>query len=126
MYRVSPFTYYVSAVLSTGVANTNVVCNERELLKLVPPGGKSCGEYLADYMKVAGGNLLNPDSTRMCDFCPVKDTNTFLAQVNISYDDRWRNIGILFVYIFINVIGAVGFYWLLRVPKKWSKKSKKE
>ncbi|KAI2084684.1 Multidrug resistance protein [Ophidiomyces ophidiicola] len=126
MYRLSPFTYYVSAVLSTGVANADVTCSARELLKLAAPAGRTCGDYLKAYMSYAGGRLLNPESTTQCDFCPVADTNTFLAQVNISYKDRWRNIGILFVYIFVNVIGAIVFYWLLRVPKKWSKKAKKE
>ncbi|WEW58654.1 Multidrug resistance protein [Emydomyces testavorans] len=126
MYRVSPFTYYVSAVLSTGVANTNVNCSPRELLRLAPTAGKTCGEYLKAYITQAGGTLLNPESTTQCEYCPIADTNTFLAQVNIKYHDRWRNIGILFVYIFINVIGAIGFYWLLRVPKKWTKKAKKE
>ncbi|EEP76489.1 ATP-dependent permease PDR15 [Uncinocarpus reesii 1704] len=126
MYRVSPFTYYVSAVLSTGVANTNVNCGPNELLRLVPPAAQQCGEYLKDYIAVAGGTLLNPTSTTECEFCPVADTNTFLQKVNIAYHDRWRNIGILFVYIIINVAGAIAFYWLLRVPKKWSKKAKKD
>ncbi|EAS36064.3 pleiotropic drug resistance family protein [Coccidioides immitis RS] len=128
MYRLSPFTYYVSAVLSTGVANTNVNCSAREFLRLIPPAGQTCGQYLHDYMLLAGGALLNPESTSACDFCPVKDTNTFLEQVNIRYSERWRNIGILFVYIFVNVIGAIGFYWLLRVPKTglFKKKAKKD
>ncbi len=46
MYRVSPFTYMVSAMLSTGVANTNVVCAANELVQFQPLNGTSCGQYM--------------------------------------------------------------------------------
>jgi ABC-type multidrug transport system permease subunit len=52
----------------------------------------------------------------------------FLDQLNIHYEDRWQNIGLLFVYIAFNIAAAIGLYWLLRVPKKslFKKKAKKE
>jgi ABC-type multidrug transport system permease subunit len=56
----------------------------------------------------------------------VAETDTFLAQLNISYSDRWRNVGLLFVYIVFNVFAAVFLYWLIRVPKKRSRKIKEE
>jgi ABC-type multidrug transport system permease subunit len=41
--------------------------------------------------------------------------------------DRWRNFGLLFVYVAFNVFGALFLYWLTRVPKKAKKvKAKKE
>ncbi|KAK2748770.1 ABC multidrug transporter mdr3 [Myotisia sp. PD_48] len=123
MYRVSPFTYYVSAVLSTGVSGTDVVCSSIELLKVTPPSGQNCEEYLSDFMSMAGGRLLNPTSTGQCEFCPIKDTDTLLSSLSIYYSDRWRNIGILFVYIVFNIFAAMALYWLLRVPKKSSKKT---
>ena len=42
----------------------------------------------------------------------------YLAAVNISYADRWRNFGIMWAYIVVNVVGAVAFYYFIRVPKK--------
>ncbi|EDN03106.1 hypothetical protein HCAG_00970 [Histoplasma mississippiense (nom. inval.)] len=67
MYRLSPFNYFVSSVLSTGIA--------------------------------------------------VMTTDDYLKQVNIYFADRWFNIGILFAFIAVNIVGAVFFYWLVRVPK---------
>lgn len=118
MYRVSPFTYLVSAVLSTGLAQTNVVCAANEILRLSPPAGQTCAEFLGPYMHFAGGQLLNPSSTTQCEFCSVATTDTFLAQLNIYYIDRWRNVGILFAYVGFNVVGAIFLYWLARVPKR--------
>ncbi|PGH33976.1 hypothetical protein GX50_03213 [[Emmonsia] crescens] len=126
MYRLSPFTYYVSAVLSTGVAGVDINCSSIELLRVPPPLGNTCSEYFQQYVSFAGGRLLTPDATDMCEFCAIATTNDYLAQVNIYFADRWFNIGILFVFIAANIIGAVFFYWLVRVPKKGQKKEKKE
>ncbi|KAK3950278.1 ABC-2 type transporter-domain-containing protein [Pseudoneurospora amorphoporcata] len=137
MYRVSPFTYLVSAMLSVGVANTDVHCADVEFLKFKPLNG-TCAEYMADYINAvketsgSGGYLLDPDATDMCSYCPIGKTNMFLASVSSDYADRWRNFGILFAYIAFNILAALAVYWLVRVPKKngifgfLKKKEKKE
>ena len=126
MYRLSPFTYLVSAVLSTGISGAKVTCSDIEILKISPPSGETCIEYLGDYLKEAPANLLTPDSTTECRICPMTDTDTYLQQVNIYHSDLWRNVGILFAYIIFNVFAAVALYWLLRVPKNNMKKQKKQ
>lgn len=124
MYRVSPFTYLVSGMLSTAVANTDIVCADIEYLHFQPPSSQTCDQYMAPYISAVGGYLQNPSATRDCSFCTAHDTNMFLASVNSYYDQRWRNFGLLWVYIGFNVVAALFFYWLLRVPKK-NKKEKK-
>jgi ATP-binding cassette subfamily G (WHITE) protein 2 (PDR) len=47
MYRVSPFTYLVSGMMATGLANTDVICSSIEYLHLNPPPGHTCAAYLA-------------------------------------------------------------------------------
>jgi hypothetical protein len=74
------------------------------------------------YISAAGGYLQDPTSTEMCDYCTYDDTNVFLGQIGIYYEDRWRNFGIIWVYIVFNVLAAVGLYWLVRVPKGGKKK----
>lgn len=121
MYRVSPFTYLVSAMLSTGVSGTTAVCEPVEFLHFNAPGTKdpstTCGQYMAEYISFAGGYLKDPNSTTTCSFCPISSTDTFLASVSSSYTDAWRNFGIMWVYIAFNIAAAVGIYWLARVPK---------
>jgi ATP-binding cassette subfamily G (WHITE) protein 2 (PDR) len=126
MYRVSPFTYLVSGVMSTGIANTAVVCSDIEYLKFDPPPNTTCETYLAPYISAAGGYLTEAtkQANQDCSFCALADSNQFLAAVSISYKDRWRNYGILWAYIAFNIAGAVFLYWLARVPKV--KKEKKE
>lgn len=116
MYRVSPFTYLVEGLLGNGVANAPVTCAPSEFARFDAPSGQNCGEYLEQYISAAGGYLEDPNSTS-CQLCGIDNTNTFLSLVNISFDNRWRNFGILFVYIIFNVFAATFIYWLARVPK---------
>ncbi|KAF2087085.1 ABC transporter ABCl1 [Saccharata proteae CBS 121410] len=119
MYRLSPFTYAISAILSTAVADTDVVCAANELLSFDPyPSNTTCGDYMAAYIKEAGGYLVNPDATSGCRFCTLGDTNAFLATIGAYLSDAWRNFGILWAYIGFNVAGALFLYWAVRVPKK--------
>jgi ATP-binding cassette, subfamily G (WHITE), member 2, PDR len=118
MYRVSPFTYMVSAVLSVGLAQTDVKCSSIELLTLSPPTrGETCQSFLSNYTSYAGGQIINPDATTNCQFCSIATTDDFLAAESIYFSDRWRDIGILFGYCAFNVAAAIGLYWLARVPK---------
>jgi ATP-binding cassette subfamily G (WHITE) protein 2 (PDR) len=127
MYRLSPFTYLVDGMLSTGLANTRVECSDIEYLNFNPAPGMNCSAYLEPYISVAGGYLTNATkgATSNCQFCTVSDTNIFLADLNSYYSHRWRNFGLMWAFIIFNVAGAVFLYWLLRVPKK-PKKEKKE
>jgi ATP-binding cassette subfamily G (WHITE) protein 2 (PDR) len=103
MYRFSPFTYLIGGLLSTGFANTPVTCADNEFVNFSPPSGVTCGDYMQPYFDQAPGYLQNPDDTQSCGFC--------------SYGDIWRNFGLMWVYIFVNIGGAVASFWLARVPK---------
>jgi ABC-type multidrug transport system permease subunit len=80
---------------------------------------------MKSYISFAGGYLSDPDATTGCQFCPVADTNVFLASVSASYSHRWRNFGILWIYVIFNIVAALFLYWLARVPKKTTVKAKK-
>ncbi|KAI0106740.1 ABC-2 type transporter-domain-containing protein [Daldinia grandis] len=118
MYRISPFTYIIGAMLAVGVANHEVRCSTLELLHFQPPKGETCGQYIDPYNQVAFGAVYNPEATSDCNFCSLANTNTFLASVDSFYADRWRNTGLIWVYIAFNVAAALFLYWLARVPKK--------
>lgn len=122
MYRVSPFTYWVSAVLSTGLANTHVTCSSNELVHLEPPSGQTCGDYLSNFIGAAGGYLKDSNATSDCSYCPIADTNVFLTSVSSSYSHRWRDFGIGMVFIIFNIAASLFLYWLVRMPKKLGKK----
>lgn len=115
MYYVSPFTYLVSGVLSTGLANAPAFCKPLELKMVTPPSGLSCGAFLAEYLSYAGGQHLNPEALADCLYCPISDTNQFLKLIHAEYQHRWRNVGLLWAYVGFNIVAALGLYWFARV-----------
>ena len=76
-----------------------------------------CREYMAEYINTAGGYLRDPGSITLCEYCNIKEANVFLQEISSSYDTRWRNFGLMCVYIVFNIAAAVGLYWLARMPK---------
>ena len=116
MYRVSPQTYLISGMLATGLHNRPVVCASKELSVFSPPSGQTCGEYLAAYLQGgAPGRLLDPNATSRCEYCPFSSSNQFLAGIGASWGDRWRNLGLMWVYIAFNVTMTFVLYYLVRV-----------
>ena len=118
MYYVSPFRWMIQGVLSATLGNSEVVCSTTELVQIVPPANFTCGEYLQPYASAAGGYLTNTSATDVCHYCAMSSTNTFLTGVvHADYANRWRDWGIFFCYLFVNMILCVFLYWLARVPK---------
>jgi ABC-type multidrug transport system permease subunit len=130
-YRLSPFTYLVSAILSTGLAGAPAYCSDIEVLHFEPPSNLTCGEYLTGYIEMAGGYLVDAAAEMgiggqglaggdngECAYCPVSSTDAILGTLGVRWDERWRNFGIMFVYVGVNVVGAGAIYWAVRVPKR--------
>ncbi|KAL8279483.1 hypothetical protein RQP46_008045 [Phenoliferia psychrophenolica] len=119
LYRVSPFTYIVAGMLTTGVSGAILHCDDVSLTHLVPPAGETCQSYLAPYISANGGSLYGDAlSTTSCEFCTASTGDAYLAQLGMSFDTAWRNWGLMWAYIVFNIAGAVFLYWLARVPKK--------
>lgn len=116
MYRVTPVSYFINALVSTGLSGIEVICATNEFLRFDPANGQNCGSYLKEYIDQVGGKLLNPDATQQCHFCPIFKTDSVLAVIGIYYEDRWRNFAITVMYSVINIAGALCLYWLFRVP----------
>jgi len=121
MYRVSPLTYLVSAIASTGLSGRTVKCSTTELAIMQPNAGQTCGDYLQPYADLAKGSIYNPQATADCEYCAAQNADQFLASVAISYSTRWRDYGIGFAYIVFNIFMAVLLYWFFRVRKSSGK-----
>ncbi|KAG7660524.1 uncharacterized protein J8A68_005943 [[Candida] subhashii] len=125
MYRINPFTYLVQAILTTALANSNVICSPQELVTIVPPEGQSCQGFMDPFISTAGGYVTTSDAGD-CLFCSMSDTNVFLASAHAYFSQRWRNWAIFTCYIVVNLILAIFLYWLARVPKGTRERKKKD
>ncbi|KAJ9137096.1 Abc transporter [Pleurostoma richardsiae] len=119
MYRVSPFTYWISGVISTQVHDRVITCSSRETSIFDPPPGYTCGQYMDPYLQLAPGRLQNPDATSDCRYCQLSVADQYLASSQIYWSDRWRNFGLLWAYVVFNIFVAILTYYIFRV-KRWS------
>jgi ATP-binding cassette subfamily G (WHITE) protein 2 (PDR) len=115
MYRLSPFSYLVESMVAVGFSDTTVTCAENEYLRFVPPVSLTCQSYMDIYILVAGGYLQDPQAISGCAFCPVEKTGQFLKAVGINPVHSWRDLGIIWIYIVFNIVGALFIYWVIRV-----------
>lgn len=117
MYRVSPMTYLIDGMLSTGTSGAMVTCAGNEYLRFDPPSGDTCGTYMLQAIAERGGKLLDANATAECSYCPLDNTDQFLSAVSSHPKLMWRNFGIMWAFIVFNCVAAMLFYWLVRVPK---------
>ncbi|KAJ7471516.1 pleiotropic drug resistance ABC transporter [Mycena galericulata] len=116
MYHVSPFTYLTEGLLGQALGRRSITCSSVELVTMSPPSGQTCGEYLAKYISSAGGYVANPNATSGCQFCSTATTDQFLeGNFNIFYSHHWRDVGLMFAYIFANIVGLYAITYFFRI-----------
>jgi ATP-binding cassette subfamily G (WHITE) protein 2 (PDR) len=109
--------------MSTTLGQAPAHCAPTEFQTFFPPQNESCADYMREYISMAGGYLKDTLATGECNYCQMDSTNQFLMRINSNWDTRWRDFGLLWVYVAFNIAAAVFLYWLCRVPK--GKKGKK-
>ncbi|TFK52827.1 hypothetical protein OE88DRAFT_1711701 [Heliocybe sulcata] len=116
MYRLSPFTYFIEGLLGQALGKTLISCSDVEYVTLTPPSGLTCGEYMQPFISYAGGYLADPSATSGCQFCSSRTADQLLGGFfNIQYAHRWRNFGLLIVYIAFNTAAIYFFTYMFRI-----------
>jgi ATP-binding cassette subfamily G (WHITE) protein 2 (SNQ2) len=124
MWYVSPYKWLIEGVVGQGrpysrngkpfvltsiiaVGKNQITCSELEYVKLEPPSGSTCLQYLEGFISKAGGYVLNEDATSGCQYCSFRTTDEFLStSFTIAYSHHWRNLGIVIAFTVINVCGC--------------------
>lgn len=117
MYRVSVFTYWVGGIVSTELHARPISCSATETSIFNPPSGMTCGAYLAPLLEHGPGQLQNPSATEQCRYCPVTNADQLLSTSGIFWSERWRNFGLVWVYIVFNIFVTILLYYTFRVKK---------
>ncbi|KAI0114413.1 BcatrD protein [Nemania sp. FL0031] len=113
-YRATPLSYYISAIISTGLSGIDVSCSPSDSWQFNPPPNQTCGSYLGGSVP----KLLNPDSIGACEVCMYGSVDSLLAYFNIYFHDRYWEWGVTIAYNVINIALTFLLYWLVQVPKR--------
>ncbi|CAN3377385.1 hypothetical protein DIURU_003370 [Diutina rugosa] len=116
--RVDPYTYYMENMQTSMMHNRPIRCFANEMAHFYPPQGKTCGDYMQQFVEANGGYVEDPNSTTQCAYCLFTKADEFLSTVGVSYNNVGRNVGFFAAYSSFNLLLALGLYWIFRV-KKW-------
>lgn len=115
-YYVSLFTWLVSAMMSVSVHDVRVQCTAAEINTFQPPEGQTCGDYAGAFASASMAVLYNPGASKDCYFCQFSVADVYLAALNMSYSDRWRNFSLLLVYTVFNIAAFTCAFYLYSGP----------
>ncbi|KAI0767296.1 pleiotropic drug resistance ABC transporter [Fomes fomentarius] len=118
MYRLSPYTYLIEALLGQAIGHQPIQCSSVELVTIEPPSGQSCATYMGPYISMAGGYMTNPDATSGCQYCSFSTTDAFLnVSFNIFYENHWRDMGIFAAFVVFNMASIYFLTYMFRIRK---------
>lgn len=104
LYQLDPFTRLVSSLVTNELSGQPVVCTQSELNRFTAPPGQTCGDYMQSFFDNGGAGYIVDNATTTCEYCAYKVGEQFYAPFGISYDDHWRDFGILMAFIGSNLI----------------------
>jgi ATP-binding cassette, subfamily G (WHITE), member 2, SNQ2 len=104
LYQLDPFTRLISGMVTTELHGHPVVCTPSELQTFTPPAGQTCGSYMQDFFSRGGAGYLVSNTSDVCRYCAYKVGDQFYEPLELSFDTRWRDLGILAAFIGSNLI----------------------
>ncbi|KAH6617791.1 ABC-2 type transporter-domain-containing protein [Chaetomium sp. MPI-SDFR-AT-0129] len=106
LYELNPFTRLIGGMVVTALHELPVECAPEELNRFIaPPESESCGSYMRAFFENGGpGYLVDSNATKNCEYCAFKVGDEFYEPLGLSFDNRWRDLGIYIAFIGSNLI----------------------
>ncbi|EFA79741.1 ABC transporter G family protein [Heterostelium album PN500] len=115
MYPLNPCRYFLEGIVTNVLRYVQVKCTDEDLFKFDPPAGMTCGNYTSEFNTYKlSGYIDNPDATSQCGYCTYNNGPEYYENLDWSFDNRWRNFGILTCYWVFNTALVILFVYLTR------------
>ena len=116
LYLLNPWVRITSSMLTTELqcvrssaieffltpsplfSGLKITCNPEEFSVFNPPVGETCLSWANDFVHHFGGYLDNPTESALCRYCPVVVGDEYYEALNMSFDHRWRDVWLIFVF----------------------------
>lgn len=115
LYWLDPFRWIFGGHIEDTLHNVQVHCSQSDLAIFDPPSGQTCGQYAADFLQTAVGYLTNPEATVDCGYCAYTTGDDYAATMDLSFDKRWRDLGLCIVFCVSNTALIYFVTWFTRV-----------
>lgn len=104
LYQLDPFTRLIGGMVVTELHGRDVTCSSVEYNHFTAPGNETCGEYMKPFFERGGAGYLLDNATQACQYCAYKVGDQFYAAFDMSFDHRWRDLGIFVAFVGSNLI----------------------
>lgn len=104
LYELDPFTRLIGGMLVTELHDLPVTCSELEYNTFPIPSGETCASYAEKFLAVAPGYIRNLNATDACEYCALSVGDDFYSPLSMSFDKRWRDMGIFLAFCGSNLI----------------------
>jgi len=118
LYYLDPFTRVIGSMVSTELHGLKITCKPDEFTVFNPPSGQTCASWANEFVKEFGGYLDNSNATSACRYCQYAVGDEYYTPLNISFDDRWRDVWVLFAFFVFNFIIVTVASKFLRYAKR--------
>ncbi|KIJ41874.1 hypothetical protein M422DRAFT_171852 [Sphaerobolus stellatus SS14] len=118
LYQLTPYTRVLAGMLSTELHGLEITCNPDEFAVFNPPAGETCHTWAKEFVDVFKGYIDNPNATESCRYCQYRVGDEFFEPLNIRFENRWRDLFIVFAYFCANVIFTIIASRFLRWAKR--------
>ncbi|KAL4772765.1 ABC-2 type transporter-domain-containing protein [Aspergillus nidulans var. acristatus] len=103
-YELDPFTRIISGMVTTELHERPVVCTPGEYNRFQAPAGQTCGEYMQSFFDRGGIGYLANNATQDCEYCAYRVGDEYYQAFEMSFDHRWRDLGIYAAFVGSNLI----------------------
>jgi len=118
LYQLNPMTRLIGAMVVTELHDLKVTCAQSELVVFEPPSGETCQQWAGNFIASVGGYVTNPNATASCEYCQYAVGDDYYTPLGLSFDDRWRDFGILCLFLVSNSLITLVASRFLRYDKR--------
>lgn len=104
LYQLDPFTRLIGGMATTALHDMPVRCRQSELNTFTAPAGQNCGDYMEGFFSAGGIGYLVDNATSNCEYCAYSVGDDYYKTLGMSFDHRWRDLGIYLAFFGSNVI----------------------
>ena len=107
LYPLDPYTRLIGGMVVTELQGREVKCLPGEYNRFTAPPGQSCGEYMAPFFARGGSGYISAESNGtiggLCEYCAYKLGDEFYEPLSLSFENRWRDLGIMVAFVGSNL-----------------------
>ncbi|KAN0008641.1 hypothetical protein ACTFIU_009368 [Dictyostelium citrinum] len=122
VYHVNPCRYFMEGIVTNVLKHTDVKCSAEDFTQFTNPeaaNGVTCKEYFPIKPPLTGyTDAVVKGNETICGYCLYSSGEEYYNTLGWSFDNRWRNLGLIICFWAFNTLMVIVFVYLTRKPRR--------